>query len=239
MKIQKSTEIETELSNATKRLDELTEMRDGITANLQTLQQGFIDGKTTLDELQTEQGKLTTLESSIKALEAKQDELHTAFQKASAFETRQALLEKAKVTAVESEKVHTEFISIRGEFNDSIRDFTQKTYDLMAAWRNKQKDFKRIAGETELTFKELQELGLTAESYKAATAEYINPVSLEYGDVLQVALNLLSAKLDSAAQQKRKAEFDRERFANQQKIKAQIEAENNKPKPFAVTYDQQ
>ncbi len=239
MKIQKSTEIETELDNTTKRLDELTEMRDGITANLETLQQGFIGGKTSLDELQTEQGKLTTLNSSIKALESKQNELQDDFKKASAFESRQALVEKAKVTATEAATFHHEFIEIRNKFHDSIRDYTEKTVEKMSAWRGKQKDFGRIANETGLTFKELEQLGLNQESYKAATAEYINPTPLEYGAALNTAVNFLTAKLDSAARAKRSSEFDRERFANQEKIKLQIEAENNKPKPLVVTYDQQ
>jgi DNA repair exonuclease SbcCD ATPase subunit len=235
----KSNQIENELNQTTKRLDELTEMRTGITTNLQTLQKGFIDGKTSLDALQAEQSKLTTLESSIKALEAKQDELHTAFQKASASETRQALLEKAKVTATEAEAFHHEFTEIRNKFNDSVRDYAEKTVEKMSAWRGKQRDFGRIANETGLTFQELEQLGLTAESYKAATAEYINPTPLEYGAALSAAVSVLTAKLDRAAQAKDKAEFNEQRAANQEKIKAQIEAENNKPKPFVVTYAQQ
>ena len=239
MKIQKSNQIKTELDATAKRLSELNEMQKGITGNLETLQQGFIDGKTSLDALQTEQGKLTTLESSIKALEAKQSELQDAFQKASASETRQALLEKAKATATEAATFHREFIEIRNKFHDSIRDYTEKTVEKMSAWRGKQKDFGRIANETGLTFKELEELGLTAESYKAATAEYINPTPLEYGVALNTAINFLTARLDESARTKRRAEFDRERFANQEKIKAQIEAENNKPKPLVVTYHEQ
>ncbi len=235
----KSNQIEGELNQTTKRLDELTEMRDGITVNLQGLQQGFIDGKTSLDELQAEQSKLTTLDSSIKALEAKQNELHDAFQKAGASETRQALLEKAKVTATAAQKFHTEFISIRNEFHDSIRDYAEKTVEKHLAWRNKQKDFGRIENETGLTFKELEELGLTTESYKAATAEHINPSPLEYGDAVSAAVNVLTAKLDRAAQAKSRADFDAIRATNQESIKAQIEAENNKTKPFAVTYDRQ
>jgi hypothetical protein len=121
MKIQKSTEIETELNNATKRLDELTEMRDGITSNLETLQKGFIDGKTSLDELQTEQSKLTILNESIKALEAKQDELHSAFQKASLSESRKKTLERMKVIADETETAFNEYVSLRAQFNETIR----------------------------------------------------------------------------------------------------------------------
>jgi archaellum component FlaC len=235
----KSNQIEIELNQTTKRLDELTEMRDGINNNLQTLQKGFIDGKTSLDALQAEQSKLTTLNESIKALEAKQDELHTAFQKASLSETRQALLEKAKVTAIEAETFHHEFTEIRSKFHDSIRDYAEKTVEKMSAWRGKQRDFGRIENETQLTFQELEQLGLTAESYKVATAEYINPPQLEYADALGTAVNILIRKIDRAAQDERTAKFNEQRAANQEKIKAQIEAENNKPKPFVVTYDQQ
>ena len=215
----KSNQIKTELDATAKRLSELNEMQKGITGNLETLQQGFIDGKTSLDELQTEQGKLTTLNSSIKALESKQNELHDAFQKASASETRQALLEKAKETAIEAATFHHEFIEIRNKFHDSIRDYAEKTVEKMSAWRTKQRDFERIANETGLTFKELEQLGLTGESYRIATAEYINPSPLEYGVALNTAINFLTAKLDESARAKRRSEFDRERFANQEKIK--------------------
>lgn len=225
-----STQIKIELNQTTSRLDELTEMRTGITTNLQTLQQSFIDGKTSLDALQAEQSKLTTLESSIKALEAKQDELHTAFQKASLSESRQVLLEKAKLTATEAETFHHEFTEIRNKFHDSIRDYAEKTVEKMSAWRGKQRDFGRIANETQLTFQELERLGLTAESYKVATAEYINPPQLEYGAAVGVAVDILIRKIDRAAEAERTAKFNKERAANQEKIKVQIEAESSKVK---------
>ncbi len=234
-----SKQIEIELNQTTKRLDELTEMRDRLNNNLETLQQGFIDGKTSLDELQAEQSKLTTLESSIKALEAKQDELHTAFQKASLSESRQVLLEKAKLTATEAETFHHEFTEIRNKFHDSVCDYAEKTVEKMSAWRGKQRDFGRIANETQLTFQELERLGLTAESYKAATAEHINPPQLEYAAALAAAVNILTTKLDRAAQTERTAKFNEERAANQEKIKVLIDAENNKPKPLLMTFEQQ
>jgi uncharacterized coiled-coil DUF342 family protein len=234
-----SKQIEIELNRTTNRLDELTEMRGGINTKLQILQQGFIDGKTSLDELQAEQSKLTTLESSIKALEAKQIELHDDFQKASLSETRQTLLEKAKATATEAETFHHEFIEIRNKFHDSVCDYAEKTVEKMSAWRGKQRDFGRIANETQLTFQELERLGLTAESYKAATAEHINPPQLEYADALGAAVNILIRKIDRADEAERTAKFNKERAANQEKIKVQIDAENNKPKLLPMTFEQQ
>jgi hypothetical protein len=43
-------------------------MQKDVTDNLQTLQDGFVSGKTPLDELQSGQGKRTALDSSINAL---------------------------------------------------------------------------------------------------------------------------------------------------------------------------
>jgi septal ring factor EnvC (AmiA/AmiB activator) len=57
----KSNQLEIELNQTTKRLDELTEMRDRLNNNLQILQQDFIDGKTSLDAVQTEQGQADNL----------------------------------------------------------------------------------------------------------------------------------------------------------------------------------
>jgi DNA repair exonuclease SbcCD ATPase subunit len=124
-----SKQFEKELDQTTKRLDELTEIRMRLKGNLDELQQGFIDGKTPLDQLQSEQGKLTNLDSSIKALEAKQDELHTAFQKASLAESRQALLEKAKVIAIEAETAFNEYVELKNELNQLIAGHTAKMLD--------------------------------------------------------------------------------------------------------------
>jgi hypothetical protein len=71
-----------------------------------------------------------------------------------------------------------------------------------------------------------------------AATTYFNHPPIEYGEVIAQAENLLAAKINRAAAAKRTAEYNAERAANQQKIKAQIEAENNKPKSLVVTYDQ-
>ncbi len=107
------------------------------------------------------------------------------------------------------------------------------------AWRNKQNEFGHIADETKLRFEELEQLGLSAENYKIATAKYINPAPLEYGAAVDAAVNTLTTKLDRTAQAERTAKLNKERAANREKIKAQIEAENNKPKPLLMTFEQQ
>lgn len=152
MKIQ-STKIENELNQTTNRLDELAEMQTGITANLQTLQQGFIDGKTSLDELQMEQSKLTILNESIKALEAKQNELHSAFQKASFSESRQTLLESAKATALEAETLFYESLGIRNELDNAIGAIAEKFCDKLSGFYDKQKEYMKLRGQFEPNIK--------------------------------------------------------------------------------------
>jgi hypothetical protein len=186
------------------------------------LQAGFIDGKTSLDDLQGEQARLTTLNSSITALETKRTELQTAYDKAAAMETRQALLEKAKITAIEAEKFYGEYLDMRNEFGGKVAEYTEKTFEKMKAWRNKQTDFKGIEKEIELTF---QELGVGSETYRTATAAHINPTPLEYEKAVYEAISHLLAKRDRAAQQKRTAEFEAKRAETQAAQKAKRDEE--------------
>lgn len=203
-----SKQIEIELNQTTNRLDELMGMRNGISANLETLQKGFIDGNTSLDDLQTEQGKLTILNESIRALEAKQNELRSAFQKASLTENRQSLLEKSKQTAVEAEAIHNEYSEMRNEFHNSVASYAEKLTDKLISYRNKQREFERIGNQIQTGFKELEQIGLSAETFKIVTANYINYPPFEYGEAVAVAERLCAAKLDKAAQAKRTAEYN-------------------------------
>jgi ribosomal protein S17E len=223
----KSTEIQNELNLITKRLGELTEMRMRLNNNLQTLQQGFVDGKTPLDAVQTEQGKLTTLDSSIKALEVKQDELHTAFQKAGLSESRQSQLEKAKETALEIEGFLGEYLKTKIDFDKSISEFTKKLNDKISGYTTKQAEFKRLSDENLLNPEDFEKVGLPSENYKTATASGINQPTLEYGQVISFAENQLATKLNYAYQAQIKSELDANRAKNQEAIKIQIEAATN------------
>ncbi len=186
-----SKEIEKELNQTTNRLDELTEMRDGITANLQTLQQGFVDGETLLDELQAEQGKLTILNESIKGLEAKQTELRSAFQKASLSESRHAKLKQIKVIASEGENILREYTKLRAAFGETIKAEGEKMYDALAAFRDKQREFQRAFSELapgvdalrsvpaevresfNQTKKELEQIGFLEKDFYEITKEHL------------------------------------------------------------------
>ena len=228
MKTQKPTEIENELNQTTKRLDELITMRDGITTNLQTLQAGFVSGKTSLDNLQAEQGKLTTLDSSIEALEAKQDELHTAFQKASFSESRQTAIQQMKKLASESEVAFNSYLALRAETDAIFAEAAQKLVNKNLAWREKQSQFKSIAQQTDLSSSEIKAVLSDGKAFEAATITTYTVPELDFGYAVTAAESILNSKLTQALQAKEQAEFNERRFARQDELptKRMSETEN-------------
>jgi uncharacterized coiled-coil DUF342 family protein len=218
-----SKQFENELNQTTKRLDELTEMRTGITANLQTLQQGFIGGKTSLDELQTEQGKLTILNESIKALEAKQVELHTAFQKASLSESRSATIKQMKAIAGEAETAFNEYVELRHKFDETISKDGEKLFDVMASFHSKQREFERafrelapnvtnfrpVPGEARESYgqvaAELKEIGLDGKSLEFVTSTYQNLPQIDFAESVHTIEQAIGNKKFRQQQQARKA----------------------------------
>ncbi len=207
MKTHKSTEIKNELSQTIARLDELAEMRDRLNTNLETLQQAFVGGKTSLDELQSQQARLTTLDSSIEALHTKQSELHDAFQKASLSESRQILLEKAKTIAIEVEAVSDEYVEMRNRFNNLIGEYAAKMLDKRILFLVKQKEYRTTYGQIEnqspeksgQIHVELRQIGLTDKARNLATATYESYPPVEFVEVIAIAERLLSNKIERAA----------------------------------------
>ncbi len=144
MKIIKSSEIENELNQTTKRLDELAEMRNGINDNLKILQDGFVVGKTDFDKTQAEQARLDTLNSSIKSLETKQGELQTAYDESVKSEALQTLLESATEAAVEAQNLFNELLEMRHEFAKAVGEFAEKLCDKFYAFRLKKKEYAKL-----------------------------------------------------------------------------------------------
>lgn len=239
--MKKPTEIKTELDSTTKRLDELTEMRDGINNNLQTLQSGFVDGKASLDNLQTEQSKLAALDSSIKILEAKQEESHSEFQKASLAEKRKELLGKAKVIATDAETFLNEYFEMRGEFESLISDSAEKLIDKVLAFRNKQKEYAATIREIEPKItkqptmesrqaeisldKELEQLGLEGKTLNLATTDYINYPPAKFGECIAIAERLVAEEIYRKGQAEQRAAFEAERAETQAAQKAKRDEE--------------
>jgi chromosome segregation ATPase len=219
-----SKEIEKELDQTTKRLDELTEMRAGINTNLQTLQNGFVDGKTSLDELQAEQGKLTILNESIKALEAKQDELHDAFQRAAMSESRAETLEQMKAIAAQTEAAFNDYVNLRAELDKTIEQAGGKMVDALSAFRRKQQEFEKafrelapgminfrpVPAEARESFaqikSELEEIGLSGDRLNFVTSTYQNLPKVEFAEIVGIIERFIgNGRFDAEQKQRREA----------------------------------
>ncbi len=222
----KSNQIENELSQTTKRLDELNEMRDGITTNLQALQKGFVSGKTSLDNLQVEHGKLTPLSGSIQALEAKQSELKTELESAQKAELRQSSIEQMKKFADESELAFNSYLALRAEIETVFAESAQKLVELNLAWRKKQSQFKSIAQATDLSPSEIKALLNDRKAFDSATITTYTVPELEYGYAVTAAESILSSKLTKEAQAREQALFNERRFARQDEMSKQRMSES-------------
>jgi hypothetical protein len=225
----KSKQIEVALNNATKRLDELTEMRDGIAANLETLQQGFIDGKTPLDELQTERGKLTILNESIKALEARQNELHTAFQAACASESQTEIMNRLKSLADEAEKSFSSRETLRLEFDRVISKYAKKLFEasekIGATAQNFRHALKQLSPENQ---KQMRGGVINSAAFALVeTGLRKSPNQFEFTDVINTTEMILAHEKYRTEQKERQAKFAAERAKNAAKL-AEQRAEERK-----------
>jgi predicted RNase H-like nuclease (RuvC/YqgF family) len=213
----KSESIKKELNQTTERLDELTEMRDALNNNLQSLQGGFINGKTTLEELQTEQSKLTPLSGSIKALEAKQTELETELKLAQKAELKQNSIEQMKKLANESETAFNSYLALRAEIETVFAESAQKLVNKNLAWREKQSQFGAIARASGLTESEIK----AVTNFDSATITTYTVPELEYGYAVTAAESILSSKLTKAIQAKEQSEFNERRFKRMDELPKQ------------------
>jgi uncharacterized phage infection (PIP) family protein YhgE len=226
-----SKQIEIELNQTTNRLDELTEMRDGITANLETLQAGFINGKTSLDELQTEQGKLTTLDSSIKTLEAKQSELQTALNTAQNVETVQTGIGNLKTIAEQADAAFDEWNGLRVKLDGIISKFVDDIFSKSAEFYGKQKEFRALRSQLDaknsgiVIDDELTRLGLPEKSRKSATTEYVNLSPCKFGQAIVIAESVVGQERQWKQHAIEKEEFKAQRAETQAAQKAKRDEE--------------
>jgi hypothetical protein len=213
--------IENELTSTKNRLSELNEMNKGTTNNLQILQAGFIGGKTSLDELQSEQGKLTTLGSSIAALELKKSELENELESAQKAELRQNSIQQMKKLADESELAFNSYLALRAETDALFAESAQKLVDKILAWREKQSQFASIARASGLTESEIKAVPNNGKAFEAATITTYSVPELDFGYAVTAAESILQARLSQEAQAKEQAAFSERRFARQDEMSKQ------------------
>jgi len=227
----KSNQIENELNQTTKRLDELNEMQKGITDNLQTLQQGFIDGKTSLDEVQAEQGKLTTLDASIKTLAAKQSELETAFKTAQNVEAVQTGISNLKTIAEQADAAFDEWNGLRVKLDGIISKFVDDIFSKSAEFYGKQKEFRALRSQLDaknsgiVIDDDLTRLGLPEKSRKSAATEYVSLSPCKFGQAIVTAESVVGQERQWKQHAIEKEEFQAQRAETQAAQKAKRDEE--------------
>jgi chaperonin cofactor prefoldin len=196
----------TELDQTTERLSELITMRDGINTNLQTLQSRFINGKIPLGEMEVEQARLNTLNTSIQSLETKQSELRRALDEVTAAEARQNLLESARSTAHQAENLWTEAHTQRLELDDAIGKFAEIYLDKLLLFRAKQKDYLKLRGQVQPN----QTLGLSDELVRLLENNHLNFSPIRFGLSVDSSIRTIETEREKSELAKRQAEKARQ-----------------------------
>jgi hypothetical protein len=198
--------IKNELDQTTARLSELTEMPSRINTSLKTLQDGFVRGKTPLDEVQAEQARLNTLNSSITALEVKQSELQTAFDEMTEAEARQNLIETARATALEAETLFNESLAHRRELDDAIGKFAEKFTDKLFEFHEKRKAYMKLRGQ----FEPNRTGGLSNDVVLLLEKNHLNFPPVRFGLSVQAACQVIEKEMEKEEKAKRQAEKARQ-----------------------------
>jgi uncharacterized phage infection (PIP) family protein YhgE len=227
----KSNQIENELNQTTKRLEELTEMRDRLNTKMQTLQTGFIDGKTQLDALQTEQSRLATLVSSVKTLEVKQIELQTALKSAQDAENVGTLLGNLKTIAERADAAFIEYDDQRVKLGENIAIAVEKLISKSTEFYGKQREFRAVSNQIEAKETgfniaiELSRLGLPEKAYSSATAEFIHLSPCKFDECVALAERIVGQEMQRRQQAAAQAASAAERAEIQASQKAKRDEE--------------
>jgi chromosome segregation ATPase len=220
MQTQTAAEISKELDQTDRRLSELEKMREKVNSRLEDFQARFIERKIPIDELQTEQSRLTTLNSSIEALEAKRSKLEAVFESISESDRKRAALQNLTTKAIDTASSLNSYLDLYSEFGSAVQDMSEKLLDALQTYRSNQNEYKDFrasidqneielcpVGDEELRLAqvqaELQEKGLTGNVLKWATLETL-PAG-EFSSIIHMCINLAINKREIEAHQKRRA----------------------------------
>ncbi len=212
MAIEKSEQIKTEIEQTTKRLDELTETQKDISDNLKVMQDGFIAGTITLDAMQTEQSKLTVLNDSIKALDAKRTGLEADLKAAQSIALRADIVKQLAEAASAAASSFSEHARITDELNAHLGQKSGELLDRTASVIENRRKFRQLYSQivptgdgsisvagaklyppTEL-LKELQQTGISDEALRVATTDVLEDLDAEFSGVIRLAKQIESQR---------------------------------------------
>jgi uncharacterized coiled-coil DUF342 family protein len=200
--MKKSIKIENEILKTVERIDELYESRNGIKTNLETLQAGFVDGATPLDELQAGQARLDTLESSIAALNAKRSELQTSFDETLALENHQSLLDAARATADQAASFFDEAMEIRQKANDLIASHAEMYMEKIGKFHILKKQYNQIRAESDC-----ETPGISTGTKDLLERNYENFPTVKFAPSFHIAVGLIAHEINRLDFKSRRAAF--------------------------------
>lgn len=237
--MKKAIDIQSELEKTQSRIAELETERERQTAAVEATQKAFVDGTADVAKLNGEQGELSLLTQTLESLRSTYLRLTSAFGNQSEAEARREQIKKMTDAANDVEPLVNQYLETRREFHELVSKYAETLNNKATAYRNKQAEYQAINAQLEPPATNV-EIQLSDTARRLATATFFNhPHIGTFTEAVALAERLLAAKINDAARAKRQAEYNEKRAANQDKIKTQIDAENNKPKPFVVTYEQQ
>jgi uncharacterized phage infection (PIP) family protein YhgE len=211
MTTQKSEEIKNEINQTTQRLNELTETQKRIADNLKVMQNGFIAGTITLDEMQIEQSKLTVLNDSIDALDARRAEMQAELSTVDAFARRSDIVNQMAAAAAAAAKEFTEHARITDELNGILEKSSGELLDRVSGVIENKQNFRRLflqiapngerlpePGEriylSAEILQELKQTGIDEESLRVATADALEDSDAEFSGVIRLVKEMTANK---------------------------------------------
>jgi len=135
------------------------------------------------------------------------EKLTSAFRTQSETETRQEKIANMAAAANSVEPLLNDYLKTRSEFNDIITEFAETLIRKATAFQSKQSNYQALMRQLDPQ-PSRDELAISDKARQLASASHFNHPPLEYDQAIALAENLLAAKINKAAQEKRRTEFE-------------------------------
>jgi uncharacterized phage infection (PIP) family protein YhgE len=211
MTTQKSKEIKTEINRTTQRLNELTETQKRIADNLKVMQNGFIAGTITLDEMQIERSKLTVLNDSMDALDARRAEMQDELTALDALARRSDIINQMAAAAAAAADSFSEHARITDELNGILEKSSGELLDRVSGVIENKQKFRHLLLQLAPTgsrlpepgarlylsaeiLQELKQTGVDEESLRVATMDALEDSDAEFSGAILLAKQMAANK---------------------------------------------
>jgi hypothetical protein len=151
---------------------------------------------------------MTLLAQAIEALRTTYQKLKSAFENQSADERRSELLKRMADAANSVPALVDGYLATRDEFNLLVANYAEKLVSQRGLYQSKQAEYQSIFQDIKPTGEEIAQTGLELPRRTMAAATYFNnPPMGTFTEAVDLAENLLIAKLNKEAQAKRQAQY--------------------------------